>query len=644
MRFPRPGSALPRVLLSLTPFLLVAPVCAGVDNPTPANFLRRPYANAVVLGDYVYIDGGEMSQLEDGEYDGNHPSYVVNSTLSLPLNEAWTNSSVTLRSIKKSAPLQDQQVLWSDSSTSSFYTWGGMTAWNGAAVENEIWKFTADGSGGGEWSQVSVSNTVAFTSSIRTLGSAFTSVNGVGYSVGGTSGSTIDTSITGSSIAIQGMITFDTVSREWNNASTAELNVNGTSMNARLEYAPFGTSGFLVMLGGAVLPVGVIDEYEQLEWNNLWVMDLEANKWYSQPVTGSKPTKRERHCSVGVQGPNGTYEIFIYGGASDQTLSTSSDVYVLSLPGFVMFKSPNPGTPRQDFSCLSVGGNSSSASNRQMLVVGGTNGWLGFPTSLTDPDPWQQGLGIFDMTEMTWSSSYDPDAAEYDSPDVVKTWYSQGGLDSVSWSSDELKALFVGGTNSSSTNGNGTSSSGDSSGSGSSGSNSSDSSSKSGSSNTGAIVGGVVGGVGALAIIALVAWLIARRRKTKYTAAAQNPQELANSQAQYYPQEYYQSGGENKAGAWYQPTEMSADQAPVELGGQHGLHDVRYELPEQHAYSPGQTYVGGTTVEVSPDHTGNSGVGQYQDLAPQNHGYHEVSGSQNHGSSNVYEYSQGYTR
>ena len=61
---------------ALLAFLWASPALAGVDNPTPANFLRRPYANAVVLGDYVYIDGGELAQLEDGEYNGDHPSYA----------------------------------------------------------------------------------------------------------------------------------------------------------------------------------------------------------------------------------------------------------------------------------------------------------------------------------------------------------------------------------------------------------------------------------------------------------------------------------------------------------------------------------------------------------------------------------------
>ena len=37
------------------------------DVPTKENFVRRATAKATVMGSYVYIDGGEISQLEDGE-------------------------------------------------------------------------------------------------------------------------------------------------------------------------------------------------------------------------------------------------------------------------------------------------------------------------------------------------------------------------------------------------------------------------------------------------------------------------------------------------------------------------------------------------------------------------------------------------
>lgn len=78
-----------------------------------------------------------------------------------------------------------------------------------------------------------------------------------------------------------------------------------------------------------------------------------------------------------------------------------------------------------------------------MLSIGGTNGALGWPDSLSDPDPWDLGLGIFDMTELRWTDSYEPKAATYESPDMVKRWYDQGGLKSVHWTSDEVRALFT---------------------------------------------------------------------------------------------------------------------------------------------------------------------------------------------------------
>jgi hypothetical protein len=87
-----------------------------------------------------------------------------------------------------------------------------------------------------------------------------------------------------------------------------------------------------------------------------------------------------------------------------------------------------------------------------MIVVGG----------YTDPspDPWSQGLGVFDLSSMSPRTSYDPKAAPYDPPGVVKDWYSDGygfyhlsttyadhafsGLNSVPWSSGTVQQLFLG--------------------------------------------------------------------------------------------------------------------------------------------------------------------------------------------------------
>lgn len=48
----------------------------GLDNPSPENFVRRFFATVAVLGDYVYIDGGEVSQLIDDVLDAKHSTYL----------------------------------------------------------------------------------------------------------------------------------------------------------------------------------------------------------------------------------------------------------------------------------------------------------------------------------------------------------------------------------------------------------------------------------------------------------------------------------------------------------------------------------------------------------------------------------------
>ena len=129
---------------------------------------------------------------------------------------------------------------------------------------------------------------------------------------------------------------------------------------------------------------------------------------------------------------------FIYGGVTVFSAGPNSDgiggnltqqmvasntaldeVWVLSLPAFAWFKANYTAeTNRWRQSCNVVG-------NRQMITVGGQNindQNLGQQSR----DPFVQGVGIFDLTEMTWSSGYDAHAAPYVTPQVVKDWYNAG--------------------------------------------------------------------------------------------------------------------------------------------------------------------------------------------------------------------------
>lgn len=118
---------------------------------------------------------------------------------------------------------------------------------------------------------------------------------------------------------------------------------------------------------------------------------------------------------------------FIYGGLKfgGQNIVdvVYQDVYVLSIPGFVWFKASHASAPaRWGHTCNNLKGN-------QLISIGGIdnpetdwNIW----GEVALPDPYPQGIGIFDMTEMKWQSSYIADAPAYQSPKPVRDWYSAG--------------------------------------------------------------------------------------------------------------------------------------------------------------------------------------------------------------------------
>ena len=116
-----------------------------------------------------------------------------------------------------------------------------------------------------------------------------------------------------------------------------------------------------------------------------------------------------------------TYGGFV-GGEIDSTIGLGS-VYVLSLPSFHWQQTSYvPQYGRYGHVCNVV--------NRHMISVGGEvvsqegydeNGDL-MPYTITDP--WPQGLGVFDVTEMKWKDSYDAAAGPYSTSAMVKQYYA----------------------------------------------------------------------------------------------------------------------------------------------------------------------------------------------------------------------------
>ncbi|KAH8895590.1 hypothetical protein GQ53DRAFT_820413 [Thozetella sp. PMI_491] len=417
--------------LLATVFALVA---RGVDTPDSSSFRRRVFISATVLGDYVYFDGGEISEIVDNiQPDPSHASYW---DISISLKLDWTNDTVSLKATAKTnAPVFNFPGLWPDIGSSNFYMWSGSMAYAGQGrvpPANQLWKFTADGNGGGVWASVKSGNSVAFSQLVRPDNCAFCVINNVGYCVGGSVDSGSDPSIPSDvSYALPGVVGYDISSQTWENSSSVGFGGFGTLLAGRSAYVPFGPKGLMLLLGGSQSPVGNTSLAEPNDFVNLTLWDPTTKRWYSQETTGSRPIPKSNFCVVGAQGLNGT---FIYGGVTyDDT--TSDQVYVLSLPGFVFFLAPATATKRAQHACILAG-------KRQMLSIGGDPATMPYLESLLTPDPWIQGLGVLDLPTISWTSSYNSNAGEYDSPEVVKGWYSDGGLATASWSSDTVKQLF----------------------------------------------------------------------------------------------------------------------------------------------------------------------------------------------------------
>jgi len=218
---------------------------------------------------------------------------------------------------------------------------------------------------------------------------------------------------------------FNSSSGEWTNSST-NVFPYGPLVNAGAAHfaAPFGPDGLLVLIGGNSQMTPSAPRYP-LSMDKVYIFDPVSKRWGEQSTSGDNPLPLESHCIVGVQGDSGTYEIFLYGGVVvDSTSETvnAGAVWVLSLPAFHWKKVTNPPyLGRWLHTCEVVG-------KRQMVVIGGKIATLNVDVTTTwetIPDPWDQGIGIFDMSALEWRSSYDHSAAEYTTPALVKKFYEE---------------------------------------------------------------------------------------------------------------------------------------------------------------------------------------------------------------------------
>ncbi|KAI9748444.1 MAG: hypothetical protein M4579_007219 [Chaenotheca gracillima] len=388
--------------------------------------------------------------------------------------------------------------------------WGGDTSWSAPPPEDDLWQFSADGSGGGSWVKQAPASPSSFSKLLRVTWGASTASNDAGFYLGGQLGPGTDSAIPeGGPWSVSGIVSFNITTGVWANSTSAPLGGTGRNVGGALQFIPsFGPNGLLLFMGGRFASSSALLSFVDFDVINMY--DPVAKSWYAQDATGEMPSPRVNSCTVGVQGPNKTYEIFLYGGNDEKV--AYGDVYVLSVPGFFWSKANHTqSSGRWSHTCAVAG-------KRQMISVGGLNQSLETNTWYAGVDQITRGIGVFDLTALEWSDKYDANADGYQSPDIVKNWYASGKQSTVQWASDEVRALFNHSTGSQGAKPSSTPAAPTPAAPAPTGSH---------HTNSGAIAGGVVGGVILLLCIGALIWLLQRQRRRKHSSLDQPPKSTA---------------------------------------------------------------------------------------------------------------------
>uniref|UniRef100_A0A8H7K4M4 Kelch repeat protein n=1 Tax=Bionectria ochroleuca TaxID=29856 RepID=A0A8H7K4M4_BIOOC len=461
---------------------------------------RRAFLSVAVLGDYLYIEGGEQSHyLDSGKKgtDSNGNEFNTDAgadqavTQFIPVNQRWAPQDVQFDTI--SHEVSDMKMVnfpsfWAIGST--LYRWGGQLS-NGLqyAEGDKPYLFSVLPVSGGGSGLAWTKSPIPDSNQLTGANMASAPCDDTGFTYGGYAYKATMYAEFDDTRHISGML------------------MERVCLPGVLNYS------IVAVMGGADLETA-----QYRAFTNFTFYDPYLDRWYYQK-TINPPSPMDDFCVVGIQSTHGTYEIFLYGGI-DQSGKVSSDIWVLSLPLFRWFRyTLNASEPRSNHACAIAG-------KRQMISVGGIDR-TNSSDAWTSQDPWYNTLGVFDLAELKWKDVYDPNLGDYSTPTEIWSYYTDQALEQIKWDMAEVENIFMAPyyekNPKGSQPGNDTTSNNTNNGK---------------SEPAGAIAGGVVGGVVGVAAISALVWFFFRRRRSVVTGRDQSSpwEDYSNQQAKSWPQ------------------------------------------------------------------------------------------------------------
>ncbi|KAK3378325.1 hypothetical protein B0H63DRAFT_525561 [Podospora didyma] len=394
-------------------------------------FLRRAFHSSAVLDGWVYISGGEFSYSSGGGTIEYHKRFNIDK-LVLGMDRHIVETTLDVQA-QESTESKEWQ--------------------NSVSSPQGLWSFTPDGLGGGSWQSLNETVDPIFTNRPRAFKGQVYSTRGTGFFLGV------------HKTPVEGLVAYDFSTKQVTNT----------------------------MISGQGGPDPLTP------FTNVRIYDLESKKLHEQQTIGNVPEPWKDFCLAGAGSSNRTHEIIVYAGWAGKLGSSAipyDQAFVLTLPGFHWVEADFAALhPRHGLTCHAVGGG-------QILTIGGVDMTQSSSSSKNDsssggsyadvfntPNPFAQGLAIFDLGSLSWKSLYTPPSSSKKNTGRKP----EDGFDSPS-----LKSIFAAenfGSPSSASGGVGPSNS-------------------SGRyPNTGAIVGGVVGGVAVVVLVVVIAICCRRARK-----------------------------------------------------------------------------------------------------------------------------------